>query len=292
MSGPNTAAPMISHNNIEHVSTLELPELDPYRTLRRPEEHLKKGIFVAEGEKVVRRLLDSSLVTLSLLLSQEWLERILREPLRRDLENVRIFLASEELLRQIVGYNIHEGIMALGKVPPATSIEDLPAPHLLVALDGLRSSENVGIIVRNCAALGVDALLVGERSCSPWVRRAVRNSMGAVFTLPLLHVPSLPEALSYLRHRFETRIIASDPHATSTIYGTEMAGNLCIVLGNEETGVSASVMTVATDRVVIPMHYQTDSLNVASACAVFLFEAKRQRITREPAPREDVAEMK
>ncbi len=264
---------------IHHVAALDLDGLEPYRTLRRPLAHAQQGIFVAEGDKVVCRLLDSPLEVLSLLLTSEWLERLQSSGKMQGREDVDVFLAERDLLKEIVGFNIHQGIMAVGRVPAAMPLDDLPSPHLLVALDGLRISENVGVIVRNCAAFGVDAVIVAETSCSPYVRRAVRNSMGAVFRMPVVHVTSLVDELRGLQRRLHTRIVAADPHGPATIFEIELAGNVCIVLGSEDTGVSLDVAALATVRAAIPMFTRTDSLNVASASAVFLYEAARQHGT-------------
>ena len=262
---------------IQRVSSLELAELAPYRTLKRPIAHMQQGIFVAEGEKVVRRLLKSGLEVISLLLTPDWLARLASTGHLEGREDVTVFLAEGELLGRIVGFNIHQGIMAVAKVPAEGSPEALPPVHLLVALDGLRISENVGVIVRNSAAFGVQAILVGETSCSPYLRRAVRSSMGAVFQLPVMHLPCLADALGRLKLRCGTEIVTADPHGASTIYDARLAGSVCIVLGNEDNGVSPEVAGLATVRAAIPMHNRTDSLNVASASAVFLYEAARQR---------------
>ena len=268
---------MSNSARIQRVSSLELPELAPYRTLKRPIAHMQQGIFVAEGEKVVRRLLESGLEVISLLLTPDWLARLASTGHLDRREDVTVFLAEEELLRKIVGCNIHQGVMAVAKVPAEGSPEALPPVHLLVALDGLRISENVGVIVRNSAAFGVQAMLVGETSCSPYLRRAVRSSMGAVFQMPVIHVPCLEDALGRLKLRCGTEIVVADPHGAMTIYDARLAASVCIVLGNEDYGVSPEVSNLATVRAAIPMHNRTDSLNVASASAVFLYEAARQR---------------
>jgi len=268
---------MSNSARIQRVSSLELPELAPYRTLKRPIAHMRQGIFVAEGEKVVRRLLESGLEVISLLLTPGWLTRLASTGHLKGREGVTVFLAEEELLRGIVGFNIHQGIMAVARVPAEGTPEALPPVHLLVALDGLRISENVGVIVRNSAAFGVQAILVGETSCSPYLRRAVRSSMGAVFQIPVIHLSCLADALGRLKLRCGTEIVAADPHGAMTIYDARLAGSVCIVLGNEDNGVSPEVSGLATVRAAIPMHNRTDSLNVASASAVFLYEAARQR---------------
>ncbi|HEV8538384.1 MAG TPA: RNA methyltransferase, partial [Bacteroidota bacterium] len=222
---------MKSPANVRRVTSLDVPELQPYRTLRRPMEHIKQGIFVAEGEKVVRRLLESNMKIISMLMTPEWNNRLFpnehptsniehRKPLTDNPKPFDVFIAEQELLETIVGYNLHQGIMAVAAVPESMSIGEtitrLTSPHLVVALDGLVNAENVGLVVRNCAALGVDVLIAGETSSSPYLRRAVRNSMGAVFRLPVVHSTSLVESLHLLRRAHHTRIIAAHPQGECT----------------------------------------------------------------------------
>ncbi len=95
--------------------------------------------------------------------------------------------------------------------------------------------------------------------------------------MPVIHVHCLADTLSALRHRFQTRVVTADPHGVSSIYDVALTGNVCIVLGNEDSGVRPEVTALASERVAIPMCNQTDSLNVGSASAVFLYEACRQR---------------
>ncbi|MBI4547051.1 MAG: RNA methyltransferase [Ignavibacteriae bacterium] len=273
-------------SNVQYITSLDLPELQPYRTLRRPIEHAKQGIFVAEGEKVVRRLLVSKLTIVSMLMTKDWYDQIL--PINQLTTHQLttnfppfIFIAEKKLLETIVGYNLHQGVMAVAKVPIQRSLEEtistLNNPFLLVALDGLVSAENVGVVVRNSAGFGADAILVGETSSSPYLRRAVRNSMGAVFQLPVVHLSNLGEGLKTLKQTYHTRIIAADPKGEITLQEANLTGNICIIFGNEGEGISSEVLDVCTDCVAIPMLNDTDSLNVASASAVFLYEARKQK---------------
>jgi len=259
------------------VPSLDVAELAPYRTLRRPMEHQKQGIFVAEGEKVVRRLLNSGLAVISMLMTSGWFSKLF--PTGTELP-CQVFLADKKLVETIVGYNLHQGIMAVGSIPPERpfdeTIRSLPQPHLLVALDGIASAENVGVIVRNAAAFGAQAILAGETSSSPYLRRAVRNSMGAVFRLPVVSSSNIVEDLKALREK-RVSVIAAHPRSSRSIYVEDLTGNLCLVLGNEEHGVSGPVLETCTHQISIPMLNETDSLNVSSACAVFLSEIQRRR---------------
>src|SRR6266496_6163591 len=110
---------------------------------------------------------------------------------------------------------MYQGLLAVGKVPAQPLLEELLArsgrPWLLAAADGLSSAENLGAVVRNCAAFGVHALIVGETSSSPFLRRAVRSSMGTVFQLPVVESTNLIQTLQRLRER-KVRCIAAHPH--------------------------------------------------------------------------------
>ncbi|MBM2841714.1 MAG: tRNA/rRNA methyltransferase (SpoU) [Bacteroidetes bacterium] len=180
---------------IHRITSLDLPALQPYRTLRRSQEHFSQGIFVAEGEKVVRRFLASGLPAVSLLMTDEWFAQLF--PGGAASMPCEVFIAEKKLLETIVGFRMHQGIMAVGRVPAEPTLDDLvrksPSPRLFASLDGLVFAETVGVVVRNCAAFGVHGILVGKNSASPYLRRAVRNSMGAAFQIPVIHVQRLPE---------------------------------------------------------------------------------------------------
>ncbi len=171
--------------------------------------------------------------------------------------------------------------MALGKVPAERSLAETlaatPRPYLLVAIDGLANAENIGILVRNCVAFGVQAIIVGETSSSPYLRRAVRNSMGAVFQLPVVHSVRLTDSLSELQSKFDTRVLAAHPAGSKELAAADLRGNCCLVLGSEGEGISAPALKHCDATLSIKMENGIDSLNVGSASAVFLFEAVRQR---------------
>ena len=265
---------------LHEVQSLDLPELEPYRTMRRQMDHRAKGIFVAEGEKVVRRLLESTLSVISLLLPEHWVPS-LEALLAARQENVTVFVAEKRLLEKMTGFSMYQGVLALGKVPaplaPENILQDNPKPWLLVAADGLTNAENLGALVRNCAAFNVQALIIGETCCSPFLRRAVRSSMGAIFHLPVIEVGSLAVTLTQLKQR-GIRCIAAHPHfEKQTLVETNFTNDCCVIFGSEGEGIAPSVLNVCDECAVIPMPQTVDSLNVGSAAAVFLYEANRQR---------------
>lgn len=289
----------------QHIDSLDLPELAPYRTMKRPAEHEAQGIFIAEGEKVVRRLLESHFTVVSVLLPEKWLAEF--EPLLRARpENFPVYVVQKkQLLEKLVGFSMFQGVMAVGKIPVRISLDGVLArsakPRLMVAIDALTNAENLGVLVRNCAAFGVQALLVGETCASPFLRRAVRNSMGTIFQLPVVelgetsarasrfqklspgspvissHQPTLAQTLNELRSR-RIQCIAAHPSATDKMLSqADFSGDCCLVFGSEGYGISAPVLKACDEAVAIPMAAGVDSLNVGSATAVFLYEVNRQR---------------
>jgi tRNA G18 (ribose-2'-O)-methylase SpoU len=265
---------------VRHIDSLDLPELAPYRTMRRHHEHVLQRIFVAEGAKVVRRLLETPFIIESILMVEKWLPE-LREVLTARQENIQVFVVPMEVMEQLVGFTIYQGILAVAKFPEPPALDDVlataPSPRLLVALDGLADAENLGVIARNSAAFGVHLLIAGETCTSPYMRRAVRNSMGAMFKLPIIESTSLVETLHLLRKRGIRCIAAHGESQSQTLARCDLKRDCCIVLGNEGNGVSPAVLAACDEAVAIPMANSVDSLNVANAAAVFLYEASRQR---------------
>ncbi len=268
------------------LNGIDGPELAPYRTMRRQADHRRDGIFIAEGPKVVERLLASHFGVVSLLLSEEWVG-----PLRTLLEarpeaDIPVYLAPKAVLNEITGFHLFQGALAIGRIPPPQPLDALldgtSPPALLVAAENLTSAENMGMLVRNCAGFGAHGLIVGETCVSPYLRRAVRNSMGTLFRVPVVEAASLAATLRRLRERGVT-CIAAHPHTEQVLLpACDLRASCCVVLGSEGYGLSAEIRAVCDQAVAIPMAAGVDSLNVGNAGAVFLYEIWRQRNAGRP----------
>lgn len=267
---------------VHRIDSLDLPELAPYRTLKRSAEHETQGIFVAEGDKVVQRLLESHFEVVSVLLPEERLAGL--KPLldARPEPNIPVHVvARKEILEKLVGFDLFQGVLAIGRIPAPRPLADViaatPSPRLFVAVDGLTNAENIGVLVRNCVAFSGQALLVGETCASPFLRRAVRNSMGAIFHLPVIATTSLVRSLGEL-NAHGVRCLAAHPHTDQKFLDqANLTTDCCLVFGSEGKGISAPVLAACPEAVAIAMPPTVDSLNVGSAAAVFLYEARRQR---------------
>jgi tRNA G18 (ribose-2'-O)-methylase SpoU len=266
---------------IQPVQSLDAPELALYLTLKRVEEHERAGVLVAANIKVVKRLLASHYPVVSALLTPEWLEKLEPQLRARTEAELPIYVAEQKVLETITGYKLHQGALAVAKIPPLpdlkTLLQNSPRPLLLAAVEGIASAENLGAVVRSCAAFGAHFLIVGETCGSPFQRRAVAGSMGTIFEQPLVRVNHLVETLTALRAR-GVRCLAAHPRpGAKKLSAVDLCGDCCLVFGAEGPGLTADALAACDDAVEIPMPSHMNSLNVAVAAGVFLYEATRQR---------------
>lgn len=241
------------------------------------------GMFVAEGRLVVDRLLAgaaSSAFDVVRVLATPAAVRALRLDQRVPaLLDVR----TPQEMQDVTGFNFHRGVLALVRRPRLASVADLvrtlPIDMPLVAAEHIVDVDNVGSIFRNARALGAAAVLLDDTSADPLYRKAVRTSMGAVLDLPWTAAPGR-EVWDALRAA-GYRLLALTPARTATPLRAAMAsaraGRVAIVVGNEGEGLSADALAACDVRVRIPMAEGADSLNVATALAVALYEAGEHR---------------
>lgn len=265
---------------VHPVADLELPALAPYRSLRYSPGQGGSGVFVAEGPKIIARLLTRPHFTIvSVLATEAWREKLWPALSARG-EDFDVFVAPADVLEQLVGFHLFNGVLVAVRIPAPPTLDEVlartPAPRLYVALDGLTNAENLGAIARSASALGAQALLVGETSAPPWLRRAVRSSMGALLDLPVLPVTDLVATVHALQHA-GVCCIAADPRDAPSLAATDLRGDICLVFGSEGDGLRPAVRAACAAAAAIPMPAHADSLNVACAATVFMYEAARQR---------------
>ena len=274
--------------DIELISDMADPRLQPFRHMRQQEDYLGRGIFVAEEPKIVGRLLASPHEVISVVVPPEWREEI--EPLIAGrAEKITLFVVELKVLETLTGYKMHQGVLALARIPPpisesallTRSSPDKPrASRLLIATDGTSNAENVGGLIRNAVALGADTLVSGENSAHPYLRRAVRASMGNIFTFPYFRCSDLIQTLQQLQAHGIV-CVATTPEATATpLWESDLARDICLVFGAEGPGLRPEVIAACEESLCIPMHAGINSLNVGSAAAVIMAESARQRTPR------------
>src|SRR5258706_9941795 len=208
-----------------------------------------EGTYIGDGDKVVRRMLKTTKVE-RILCTPEWIEKLPIPP------GIDVRVAPLAKLISIVGFRLHQGLMALGTIPPERPVSG--TFHL--ALDGLGNAENVGSIMRSCAAFGVDGVILGPGTASPWLRRCVRVSMGAPLMVPVHTSLDLPATLRSMN------AWAAHIHGDHRDYrAVDCRQPVCLVLGSEPTGVSEEVIRACKGVIYIPMATEWDCLNVAAS---------------------------
>jgi tRNA G18 (ribose-2'-O)-methylase SpoU len=255
------------------------PRLSDYRDLRDVElrKHLEAthGLFLAEGEKVVRRSVEAGFAPRSFLMAPRWLDGLADVLARSD---APCYVVSEALAEEVTGFHVHRGALA--------SLERRPLPSVATVLAGARSvlvledivdHTNVGAIFRSGAALGFDAVLLAPRCADPFYRRSIKVAMGAVFTVPWTRLPDWSDALPRLSAAgFTTVALTLAPDAVPIESAVAGLDKVALVLGSEGHGLSARWEQSADRRAIIPMREGIDSLNVAAATAVACYVTARR----------------
>jgi tRNA G18 (ribose-2'-O)-methylase SpoU len=273
--------PTNSRSSLIAIQKPDDPRLAAYRSLKGKSLE-KDGIFIAEGEKVVKSLTASGIGIASCLTASGAIKKYKTLLTAMAKRGASVYVAADKLIEDIIGFRFHKGIMAVGYCPKKLKLSDVlktsDSPLLLVALNKVNDPQNVGLITRSAAAFGASALMVDNATYDPYYRKAVRVSMGAIFRLPVCREDNLKDSLIMLRKKYNTRIIAAVSYkSASDIAKIEFSGNICFVLGNEDKGVSRAILNIADAKVRIPISKAIDSLNVASAAAICLYEASRYR---------------
>lgn len=255
------------------------PRLADYRDLRDVElrKHLEAehGLFLAEGEKVVRRAVEAGFTPRSFLMAPRWLDGLADVLGTTD---APCFVVSEALAEEVTGFHVHRGALASLQRRPLPSLDEvLDGASSVLVLEDIVDHTNVGAILRSGAALGFDAVLLAPRCADPLYRRAVKVAMGAVFTMPWTRLPDWHDALPALAERgFTTVALTLADDAVDIEDAVAGLDKVALVLGSEGHGLSTRWERSADRRAVIPMRAGIDSLNVAAATAVACYVTARR----------------
>jgi tRNA G18 (ribose-2'-O)-methylase SpoU len=255
------------------------PRLADYRDLRDVQlrKHLEaeNGLFIAEGEKVVRRAVEGGFAVRSLLMAPRWLDGLADVLERTD---APCYVMPEALAEEVTGFHVHRGALASLERRPLPSVaEVLAEARTVVVLEDVVDHTNVGAIFRSAAALGIDAVLLSPRCADPLYRRSVKVAMGAVFSVPYARLADWYDALPAISAEgFTTVALTLADDATEIEQAVAGLDRVALVLGSEGPGLSPRWQATADRRAVIPMQAGIDSLNVAAASAVACYVTARR----------------
>lgn len=252
------------------IAELDDSRLDVYRDLKQTNHTRWQQIFIAEGEKLVERLLDSDFETVSILAAETHVERLVA----RVPPEVPIYVVSASQVDQLIGFNFHRGVLACGRRPVNPRLESLwtspEDPLTLVLCPDIKDPENLGTILRISAAFGVSGVIVGREGTDPYSRRVLRVSMGTVFRMPVIQTDDWPDVLKRLKQAgIETAATVLDS-AAERLITARRSKRLALALGSEGHGLTEDFVARCDRRLTIKMADGVDSLNVAIAAGIFL----------------------
>jgi len=267
------------------------------------------GLFMAEGEKVIRRAVAAGYGVRSMLVTRDKLGGL------ADLAGIcpgPVYVISQEVAEQVTGYQVHRGALAsmarralptvtsllsgnatagdgaaggrAGPAPPGSGRQARAGqpgwPRRIVLLEDLVDHANVGAIFRCAAALGVDAVILSPRCADPLYRRAVKVSMGAVFAIPYARMSDWRAGLAEIRAAGFTLLALTPDQSAVPLESVASAGRVALLLGTEGDGLSSRWLAEADTAVCVPMSpgamaAGVDSLNVVAAAAIACHELAR-----------------
>ena len=245
--------------------------------LRRRREPAE-GLFIAEGEKVIRRAKDAGYEMRSMLLSAKWVD-VMRDVI--DELPAPVYAVSPELAERVTGYHVHRGALASMQRKPLPTADELlvGAARRVVIMESVNDHTTIGAIFRSAAALGMDAVLLSPDCADPLYRRSVKVSMGAVFSVPYARLEAWPKSLDSVREA-GFKLLALTPHEKASpidVAAPQSVERVARMRGAEGDGLSTPALVAADEWVRIPMAHGVDSLNVGAAAAVAFYAVAQGR---------------
>ena len=251
------------------------------RLARTVRDGKDESLIFVEGLRLCEEALQSELKIQAVIYSEQIARKERAAGLLEGLKNVcdQFGEVSESLLATVSYTKTPQGMIVLAE-RPASGKQRLavsgPRPHLLVIMDGINNPVNVGAILRTAEAAGATGVIVTGESSDPFSPKALRGAMGSAFRLPVWHGTTYQEAMAWCADR-KIKSVSTDLNATRLHTDVNWSGPSALVVGPESTGLSPAQVRIADEAVKIPMEGEVESLNVAAAAAILLYEANRQR---------------
>jgi TrmH family RNA methyltransferase len=265
---------------VQQLTSLANPKVKHVVKLRQRSHRDEAGQMLVEGYRECKRALDNGYQPEMLFFCEELYLKNLNEPeiVRQCQERgAELYACSKPVFEKMAYRERPEGLLIVGP-QCSRKLADLQLPEhaLVVVAESIEKPGNLGTILRSADAAGVHAVIVCDRCTDIHNPNVVRASTGTLFSLPVVEAES-DEAIAYLKERGFC-ILATTPHTEKLHSEVPLTGNVAIVVGTEQYGLTEKWMNAADFRVRIPMFGLADSLNVSAATTILLFEAVRQRI--------------
>ena len=255
------------------ISDLNIPSLQIYRQLR-DNAVTKDNSFIADSPKVVRMLLETDIQVRSILATEKFYHD---NQLLIETKNIPLlYVADKSVMREIVGHNIHHGVMMHGIRPAQTPLKDMG--NQIIMLENITKNENVGAIARSAAALEVDSLVVSEKSPHPFGRKALRVSMGYVSQLKIDSYHDIFATIETLKSLGYRIFAAEIAEGAIPLQEVSVPAKWVLLMGDEHTGISEEILKVCDETIMIEMSAEVKSFNVAVASSIMMYHFKHSLV--------------
>lgn len=254
-----------SHMHYIHIEHLDLPELTIYRKMRE-NAFLSDGSFIADSPKVVNLLLKQNVQVMSILATQDYYNTYQNLISSKNIPS--LYVASKNILEQIVGHTVHHNVMMHAIRPEPTPLESL-GNHIIM-LDEISSTQNIGSIARSAAALGVRSYLLPKQGPHPYARRAVRVSMGHIGLMQYHFYENIFKTIATLKdlgYRIYAAEVTEDSKLLSQV---KVAEKWVLLMGHEEKGISREILDICDEIISIEMMEGIKSFNVGVAASIMM----------------------
>jgi len=190
-----------------------------------------------------------------------------------EFKNCLFFSASKNLMQKIVGHKLHNGVMALAEKPKSLELFELLPPYLI--LNGLTDPENVGTIIRSSAAFNINSIIVDSKTCSPYLKRCIRVSMGHVLKTKIFYSKNLLSTIDKLKANNTEIIGTTNRDANISLSKYNFIKNSALIIGSEGEGVDQDIKNVCDALIRITLNKNVSSINAANAASIFLYHLSR-----------------
>lgn len=220
-----------------------------------------KNLIVAESEKLFLQLRASGKKIYKILATPSFIER-------HNLSGDHVYSAEKNILESIAGFKIHFEVIFLAEKPEDTSLDSLD--DRIILLNGLSSPENVGSIVRSAAAFGIRSMIVDEKTCSPFLRRCIRVSMGNIFSIKTHHTLNVRRDIQLLKQMGYTILSTANIEGSISLSKFNFPKKSVLIIGSEGHGIDQDILNMSDSILRINIDPQVAHLNASNAAAIFL----------------------
>lgn len=226
-----------------------------------------EDLIVVETEKVIKKLLNSDVEVLKVFGTRDYLKNYQKEiSVKSDI----VLTAEKSLMEDIVGHNLHHGFMALARRPKYVSLEELGEKVLI--FNGLSSPENVGTMIRNSSAFNINSIIVDYKTCSPYMRRCIRVSMGNIFKVKVHFTNNLKGTLQQIQSKGYEVISTANQEGAIDLPQFSFPKKGAVIIGSEGHGIEEEILEQSDKIVRIPINDEVAHLNAACSSSIFLYQ--------------------